>query len=128
MDDINPLDITVVDVLAVKTSKAIKCLGYLWLGDILLMGRLKQEQHFGVIDHDIQVIVVVSDHDIQVIVVVSECAIFVWHKLCRHRQRTIIINIVKQSPITHYSRNQAQSLLSREWLVMVSWCAKWQPW
>ncbi len=60
MNDINPLDVTVVYVSVINTSKTIKCLGYLWLGDILLMGKPKQEHHFQVIGHDIQVTVVVG--------------------------------------------------------------------
>ncbi len=36
------------------------CLGYLWFEDVLLMGRPKQEHHFGVIDHDIKGTVVTS--------------------------------------------------------------------
>ncbi len=55
MDDINPLDVTVAYVSVINESKIIKCLGYLWLGDILLIGRPKPEYHFGVIDYDIRV-------------------------------------------------------------------------
>ncbi len=59
MDDINPLDVTVAYVSVINQSKTIKCLGYLWFGDTLLMGRPKQEHHVEVTDHDIQVIIMV---------------------------------------------------------------------
>ncbi len=92
-DDINPLDVTVAYVSVINKSKTIKCLGYLWPGDILLMGRPKEELYFGVIDHDIHCGVQSSE--------MISCAIFVWHKLCQHRQRSIIINIVQHLTITH---------------------------
>ncbi len=38
MDDVNLL-VTVAYMSEINTSKAIKCLGYLWLVDIPLMGR-----------------------------------------------------------------------------------------
>ncbi len=31
MDDINPLDVTVVYLSVINQSKIIKCLGYLWI-------------------------------------------------------------------------------------------------
>ncbi len=60
MDDINPLDVTVTYVSVINKLKTIKCMCYLWLGDILLMGRQKQGHHFEVIDLDTQVTVVVT--------------------------------------------------------------------
>ncbi len=46
MDDINPLDVTVTYMSVINKSKTIKCLGYLWLVNILLMRRPKHEHHF----------------------------------------------------------------------------------
>ncbi len=57
MYDIYPLDVTIAYMSEINTPKTIKCLGYLWLEDIFLMERLKEVQHFGVIDHDIQITV-----------------------------------------------------------------------
>ncbi len=41
----------------INKSKTIKCLGYLWLRGILLMGKPKEGHHLGITDHDIQVTV-----------------------------------------------------------------------
>ncbi len=37
MDDINPSDVTVAYVSVINISTTIKCLGYIWLGNILLV-------------------------------------------------------------------------------------------
>lgn len=55
MDDINPIDVTVA-----KLSEINKSLSYFWLGDIHLMRRLRMLHYFGVIDHVIQVTVMVK--------------------------------------------------------------------
>ncbi len=93
-DDINPSDVTVAYMSEINKSKTIKYLGYLWLDCILLMGRHKEDHNFSVIEHDIQVTVMVRW---------LAYVICVWHKLChkRWRWRSIIINIVQQSTNTH---------------------------
>ncbi len=65
-----------------------KCLGYLWLGNILVMWRPRKVHHFGVIDYDIPVTVVIRWLD---------CANFSW---CW----SIIINIFNNHPLGPYSR------------------------